>query len=262
MIIIVGERLNSSRRPVLEAMQKRDMKFLLEDALKQEAAGAHFIDLNAASLLDNEVDTLRWAVPLLQEKLNIPLSIDTPNSRAMEEGLKSHKGRALLNSLTYESKKLESLLPIIKKYRPYVIALCMDEKGLPQTPEEELSIASKIVNFFDREGVNREDIFIDPLVRPVSVDQNSGLLFLESLKKIKRNLPEVKTIAGLSNISFGLPNRRLINRTFLALALKQGLDAAILDPLDKKLLTSLSATQALLGKDPSLKNYLRLMREK
>jgi len=261
-MIIVGERLNSSRKSVIEAMQKRDEKFLLEEAQKQEEAGANFIDLNTASLLEKEVETLTWAIPFLQKELNIPLSIDTPNPEAMREGLKVHKGKALLNSLTYESKRIESLIPLIKEFKPYVIALCLDEKGLPQASEEELSIASKMVNLLEKEGIDREDIFIDPLVRPIAVDQGSGLIFLESLRKIKDNFPEVKTIAGLSNISFGLPNRRLINRTFLVLALQHGLDAAILDPLDKTLLPSLHTAQALLGQDPSLKNYLQEIRKK
>jgi cobalamin-dependent methionine synthase I len=255
-MIIVGERLNSSRRPVLQALENRNEQFLLEEALKQEEAGANYIDLNTAALLDKEVEILKWAILLLQEKLSIPLSIDTPNPIAMEQGLKIHKGKALLNSLSGETEKIKSFLPLIKDYKPNVIVLCMDEKGLPQSSEEELAIAFRMIDLLVKEGINIKDVFIDPLVRPLSVNNEAGILFLESLQKIKKSLPEVKTIAGLSNISFGLPKRKLMNRAFLVLALKYGLDAAILDPLDKKLLASLSAAQALLGKDPSLKNYL------
>jgi cobalamin-dependent methionine synthase I len=255
-MIIVGERLNSSRRPVLQALENRNEQFLLEEALKQEEAGANYIDLNTAALLDKEVEILKWAILLLQEKLSIPLSIDTPNPIAMDQGLKIHKGKALLNSLSGETEKIKSFLPLIKDYKPNVIVLCMDEKGLPQSSEEELAIAFRMIDLLVKEGINIKDVFIDPLVRPLSVNNEAGILFLESLQKIKKSLPEVKTIAGLSNISFGLPKRKLMNRAFLVLALKYGLDAAILDPLDKKLLASLSAAQALLGKDPSLKNYL------
>jgi len=259
-MIIVGERLNSSRKPVFQALQKKDEKFLLNEALKQEQAGASFIDLNTAALLGKEVETLKWTIPLLQKKLSVPLSIDTPNPQAMEEGLRIHQGKALLNSLSGEIKKIKSIVPLIKEYKPYVITLCMDERGLPKSSEEELSIAIKMVNLLEKEGINLEDIFIDPLVRTIGADQEAALLFLESLQKIKKNMPEVKTIAGLSNVSFGLPNRSLINSTFLALALQAGLDAAIIDPLDKKLIASLYSAQALLGKDPSLKNYLKAVR--
>lgn len=255
-MIIVGERLNSSRRPVLQALQKRNERFLLEEALKQKQAGASFLDLNTAALLDKEVETLKWAIPLLQEKLRIPLSIDTPNPEAMEQGLRIHKGKAILNSLSSEPEKIKSFLPLIKVYRPYVIILCMDEEGLPQSSEKALTIAFRMIDLLVREGDNIEDVFVDPLIRPLGIDDEAGNLFLESLRKIKKSLPEVKTIAGLSNISFGLPKRRLINRAFLVLALSHGLDAAILDPLDKRLMASLSAGRALLGRDPSLQNYL------
>lgn len=259
-MIIVGERLNSSRRPVLEALNRKDKKYLVDQAKKQEEAGASYIDLNTAALLDKEVQTIKWAIPLLQKGVNIPISIDTPNPQAMEEGLKIHKGQALLNSLSGESNRIKALLSLIKEYRPRLIVLCLDDKGLPKTSDKELSIAKKMVNLLDKEGVNHEDIFIDPLVRPIGFDQNAGELFLESLEKIKKNLPSVNTIAGVSNVSFGLPRRKLLNRAFLVLAIQRGLDAAILDPLDREILTALRSAEALLGKDTALKNYLTLIR--
>jgi 5-methyltetrahydrofolate--homocysteine methyltransferase len=261
-MIIVGERLNSSRKSVLEALERRDEQFLLEQAVSQEKAGASYIDLNAAALIDKEIPTLRWAIPLLQKNIRVPLSLDTPNPEAMEEALKIHQGRALLNSLAGDAKCLQALIPLIRDYKPRVIALCLDEKGPPQSSDYALSRAEKMAGLLVREGVNSEDIFVDPLVRPIGVDSNSGALFLESVERIKKNLPEVKTIAGLSNVSFGLPQRRQLNRTFLALALSRGLDAAICDPLDDELQATLHAAQALLGKDPSLKEYLKAFRER
>jgi cobalamin-dependent methionine synthase I len=259
-MIIVGERLNSSRHPVLEALNRQDKKYLIDQALRQEKAGASYIDLNTAALLDKEVQTLKWAIPLLQKELHIPLSIDTPNPEAMKAGLKIHKGQALLNSVSCEAKRLKAFLPLIKEYRPRLIVLCLDDEGLPQTSAKELSIARKMVNVLDKAGVNHKDIFIDPLVRPIGVDQKTGELFLEALEKIKKNLPSVKTIAGVSNVSFGLPRRKLLNRAFLVLAVQKGLDAAILDPLDKEILAALHSAEALLGKDPGLKNYLAFIR--
>jgi len=259
-MIIVGERLNSTRSQVLQALERKDKRHLIDEAKKQEAAGASYIDLNAAALLEKEVERLKWAIPILQKELKIPLSIDTPNPEAMEEGLKIHKGQAIMNSLSGETKRIKTFLPLVSKYRPRVIALCLDDEGLPRSSDRELSIAARLVTLLRKEGVGLEDIFLDPLVRPVAVDHKAGELFLESLEKIKKNFPRVKTVAGISNISFGLPRRKLLNRTFLILALKAGLDAAIVDPLDKEIMAAVSAAEALLGKDPSLKGYLKSIR--
>lgn len=259
-MIIIGERLNSSRKDVQEALARKNETFLLEQAKLQEGAGADYIDLNASALLDKEVEVLCWAIPLLQKELKVPLSVDTPNAEAMAEALKIHRGRALLNSLTGEEKKIQSLLPLIKNYQPQVILLCLDDKGLPDKPERALSIAHKMVELLVKQGLRAEDIFVDPLVRPVGADWRAGSLFLESLERIKNHLPGIKTIAGLSNVSFGLPQRKLLNRTMLVLALKAGLDAAICDPLDEELQAALASSSALLGLDPSLKNYLQFIR--
>ncbi|MBA7664748.1 5-methyltetrahydrofolate:corrinoid/iron-sulfur protein co-methyltransferase [subsurface metagenome] len=259
-MIIVGERLNSSRRSVLEALNRKDIKYLIDQAKRQEKAGASYIDLNTAALLDKEVQTLKWAIPLLRKELRIPLSIDTPNPEAMEAGLKIHKGQALLNSLSGEAQKIKDFLPPYQGVQaPYNRPL-LDDEGLPETSDKELSIARKMVNLLDKEGVEHKDIFIDPLVRPIGVDQKAGELFLEALEKVKKNLPSVSTIAGVSNVSFGLPKRKSLNRAFLVLALQRGLDAAMLDPLDKEIMAAVHSSEALLGKDPSLKNYLTFIR--
>jgi 5-methyltetrahydrofolate corrinoid/iron sulfur protein methyltransferase len=259
-MIIIGERLNSSRKSVLEALECRDAKFVCEQAKKQEQAGAAYIDLNAAALVDGEIEGLRWAIPLLQSEVKIPLSIDTPNPKAMEAALKIHKGRALLNSVTGERSSLDALLPIIREFRPRVIALCLEETGPPASAGMAVARAEKLTDALTAAGLEAEDIFLDPLVRPIGVDTASGALFLDSVEAIKRAMPQVKTMAGLSNVSFGMPQRRLINRTFLALAMARGLDAAICDPLDAEIQATIHAAAALLGQDPSLKSYLRYSR--
>ncbi len=261
-MIIVGERLNSTRKPVFQALNIKDKKYLQNEALRQERAGADYIDLNTAALLDQEIPTLKWAIPQLQKKLKVPLSIDTPNPEAMGEGLKIHKGQALLNSLSGESQRIKSFLPLIRKYKPRVIILCLDDKGIPVNSDQELSIAEKMVDLLLKKGTKAEDIFVDPLVRPIGVDPRAGKIFLDALQKIKKNIPQVKTIAGISNVSFGLPRRKLLNRTFLNLALQKGLDAAILDPLDMEIIASLFSTQALLGEELAMKNYLGYIRRK
>ena len=257
---IIGERLNSTRRAVKDALENRNVDFLLQETKKQLDRGAAAIDLNAATLMESELEALKWAVPLLQEQFSAPISIDTPNKTAMEAGLKVHRGQAVLNSMTAESSRIADLLPLVKTYRPITIILCMDDAGLPQTPREELKIASRMVELMEREGIDLEDIFLDPLVRPVGADPDSGRLFLDSLSLIKGQYPDIKTIAGLSNVSFGLPRRNLINHTFLTLAMSHGLDGAILNPLDKDMISAVRTGEALLGLDPMLRKYLSYIR--
>jgi len=205
---------------------------------------------------------LRWAVPLLQERVDLPLAIDSPHPLAIEVGLSLHRGRAFLNSLSLEKNRWEELLPIIKEYRPLIVALCLDEAGLPSTPEETLQLAQRISTKLEKEGLDPADVFLDPLVRPLGVDYKAGTLFLLSLRLIKQELPAFRTIAGISNISFGLPLRSLLNRSLLSLAVEVGLDAAIIDPCDSEMTASLKASEALCGRDINLKAYLSYARER
>jgi 5-methyltetrahydrofolate corrinoid/iron sulfur protein methyltransferase len=261
-MIIVGERLNSSRESVRRALENRDAAFVLDQARRQAEAGAAYIDLNAAALMDQEVEALRWAIPVLQNELSVPLALDTPNPAAMAEALRIHRGKPLLNSLTAEPERLDALLPLVREHKPCVIALLLDDKGPPPDADGALAVAEKLLVRLTREGLADDEIFLDPLVRPVGVESRFATVFLDSLEKIKTCLPGVKTIAGLSNVSFGLPQRKLLNRTLLVLALERGLDAAICDPLDADLRAALRAAEALLGRDPSLRNYLKFIREK
>ena len=260
-MIVIGERLNSTREPVLKAMRDRDEAYIIKQAASQEKAGASYIDLNAAALLGGEIETLKWVIPLLKRELHIPLAIDTTSAEAMAAGLELHAGQALLNSLSGESERIRRFLPLIKEHKPQVLVLCLDDDGLPQTSEKELSVARRMVDLLVSEGVDPKDIFVDPLVRPIGVDEGAAELFLRSLTKIKEALPQVKTVAGISNVSYGMPRRSLLNKTLLVLALGRGLDAAILDPLDPEIMSALKAARALLGRDPSLKTYLASVRE-
>lgn len=247
-MIIIGERLNSSRPAVRDAFVKRDASYLTEQARLQALAGASFLDVNAAALLEVEAEVLRWAVPLLQKAAGIPLSIDSPDPTAMEAALGAYRGRALLNSLTGEKTKTEQCLPLIKRYHPRVIVLCLDDRGAATTPVRALAIARRITGLLLRQGLKCEDIFVDPLVHSAAADRDAAVRVLASLRMIKKRLPGIRTVAGLSNISFGLPHRRIVNRAFLVMALEAGLDAAICDPLDKDLRMALAAGEALLGR--------------
>jgi 5-methyltetrahydrofolate--homocysteine methyltransferase len=259
-MIIVGERLNSSRKSVFEAFQTQNAGFFVDQALRQEQAGARYIDVNAAALLDDEVDALRWVLPILQEKLSVPLSIDTPNARAAEEGLKLCAKRPLLNSLTLESRRLDQILPLVRKFKPRVIALCLDDEGLAQTPARAAEIAKRAKETLVREGLEAEDIFIDPLVRPIGAEPAALKTFVDSIPRLKHEVAGIRTIAGISNVSFGLPLRPALNRALIVLAVERGLDAAICDPLDEELQSLAHAALALAGRDPGLKQYLKFAR--
>lgn len=261
-MIIIGERLNSSRKSVRLALENRDEDFLIKEALDQVRAGAQYLDVNVSVLPDQEIELIKWVIPLIQSQVNVPLAIDSPNPQALATGLALHRGRAFLNSLTLEKERWNLTIPLIREYRPFVIALCLDESGLPDSPRKTLELAQKMRDSLEKEGLDPSDVFFDPLVRPLGVNYKAGSLFLESLRLIKRQLPGLKTVAGISNVSFGLPHRSLLNQTLLILAIEAGLDAAIFDPCDSEMLAALKAAKAVSGQDNFLKSFLNFIRDK
>jgi 5-methyltetrahydrofolate--homocysteine methyltransferase len=280
-MIVVGELINGSRQPIAQAIARRDGKAILEVARQQAAGGAHLLDVNAGTTPEKEVEDLAWLVGILTAELDIPLCkdlawlvgiltaeldiplcIDSPNVAAMEAGLKRAGQRgAMINSITAEKSRLESFLPLIGSHDPQVIALCMDDEGVPKQATDRLRVATRLAEILTGSGLSPEKIFLDPIISPISVDGQAGRTALETLALIKENIPEARTICGLSNISFGLPLRRLLNRNLLSLMLAAGLDAAILDPTDKSLMADLVATQTLLGRDEHCLGYITAARE-
>jgi 5-methyltetrahydrofolate--homocysteine methyltransferase len=260
-MLIVAERINATRKAIREALEKKDHQFFIQEAQKQEKAGAAFIDVNAGIEATKEVDDLKWLVEVIQDEISIPLCLDSANDLALEEALKVyHKKEVMINSFTAEGNRIQALLPIVKKYNTLVVGLAMGEGGIPQSVEDRMKLVDILMNAVDTYDIPHEHLFIDPLVVPIGTDQNQGKLFLESLQAIPKKYPGVRTICGLSNISFGMPNRRLINRAFLALSIGYGLHAAIIDPLDEKLMGILYASETLMGNDEFCMNYLSAFR--
>ena len=259
-MLIVGERINASRKSIASAIAGQDGFAIKKEAVDQHKAGAHFVDVNAGIFVDEEVRYLKWLVQTIQEETDIPLCMDSPNPRAIAEALAVHRGRAMINSITEEKGRYQKLIPIIKEFRPQVVGLCMTDGGMPQTSEERFAIASRLIEKLIAEGVTPEDIYIDPLVMPIGTDKSNGKAVLDTLEKISSSFPNVKTICGLSNISYGLPARRLINQIFLVAAMTKGLTAAILDPLDRRIMANLMTAQALLGKDDYCSGFLTAFR--
>jgi len=263
-MLIIGEKINSSRKNIQEMVENKKKELIQELARKQVEGGAQMLDLNIGTIRKNEPENMKWLVKVIQEAVNVPLCIDSPNQEAIKQGLEVYdcnKGKALINSVTVEREKLELILPLVKKYQCSVVALTMDEQGIPQGSKERFKIADELIKKLTGEGIFMEDIYIDPLALPVSTNIQNSNIALETLSRIKDSYPEVKTIIGLSNISYGLPERRLINQSFVVLAMACGLDAVILDSTDQKIMALIKATNLLQGKDEFCKQYLQAFRE-
>jgi len=255
-MIIVGEKINTSRKSIAEAVKRQDAVFIANVARDQAEAGAHYIDVNAGTFLDQEVDYLCWLVETVQNEVELPLCLDSPNPKALSEAIKHHKGEPMINSISLEKDRFQSLLPVITSQPCSVVALCMAQTSMPITVEERVQVGSELIKKLTDEGILLEKIYVDPLVQPVSVDTRMGIATLGAINKIMNGFPGVNTICGLSNISFGLPERCLINRNFLALCMSYGLSAAILDPTDKQLMAALLTVEVLLGRDEYCENFI------
>lgn len=255
-MVIIGERINSSRRPIQPAIERKDSAAIQEIAKKQEEAGASYIDVNAGTFVSAEPEYLEWLVETVQQVVTVPLCIDSPNPQAAQRAIQACQRTPMLNSISGESKRVEQMLPLVKQYGCSVIALCMDDSGIPDQAEERLQIASRLLEKLQKEGVDRSRVWFDPLIYPVSTGSHFGLVALETIRLIKSSLPGAQTICGLSNISHGLPNRKILNQAFLVMCMAAGLDGVILDPLDRRMMALLLAGEAVLGKDEFCSSYI------
>jgi cobalamin-dependent methionine synthase I len=255
-MIIVAERINATRKAVREAVEKKDDAHIVKEAKDQFEAGAAVIDVNAGAHPDREEADMSWMIDLVQGAVDTRISIDSSSSAVIMANIHKLKKTPMINSVSLEKKKLEAMAPALTEREADVIALCMDDSGLPKTADQAFSNAERITEELGRLGIAREHIFIDPLVQTISADHTKGVMVLETIRRIRNRIEGVHVICGLSNISYGMPERFLINRTFLTLAVGAGLDAAIVDPLDKKLMTAIYASEMLVGQDPYCRNYL------
>jgi len=255
-MIIVGEQINTSRKSIAEAVEKRDTGYIVKIAREQAEAGAHYIDVNAGTFLEQEAECLCWLVKTVQNELDLPLCLDSPNPSALAEAIKQHKGEPIINSISLEAERFQALLPVVTSQPCHVVALCMAEMSMPTTVEDRVQVGAELIKKLTDAGIPLEKIHVDPLIQPISVDTGMGLAALGAISRIVNDFPGVGTICGLSNISFGLPARRLINRNFLSLCLSHGLSAVILDPTDKQLMATLLAVEMLLNRDEYCDNFI------
>lgn len=261
-MVIVGELINASRKEIATIIEAQDAEAVKKVAKDQYEAGANYIDVNAGIFVGKEGDYLQWLVKNVQEVVDWPCCIDSPDPKAIEKALSVHKGVAMINSISLEKERYDKLLPLVAGTDLKVVALCMSDEGMPQTAEERVKIAEKLINGLVKNNVPLDNIYVDPLVQPVSTDSKFGAEFLGAIQMIMTRFQGVHTICGLSNISYGLPGRKYLNQIFALLAISRGIDALILDPLDKKMMAALIAAETLIGRDDYCMNYLKAYRDK
>lgn len=259
-MIIVGELINASRKPIQEAIKTGDASYIQKVAKDEADAGANYIDVNAGVFVGQEADYLKWMVQLVQDVVEVPCCIDSPDPKAIEVALKVHKGPAMLNSISLEKERYDAFIPLVAGTTHKVVALCMSDEGMPETAEARVKIADDLINRLVKKGLCLDQIFVDPLVQPLSTNSIYGAEFLKAIEMIMNDYPGIHTMCGLSNISFGLPLRKFLNRTFGIMAIDRGLDGMIMNPLDKEFIASIIAAEALRGKDNYCMKYLQAYR--
>jgi 5-methyltetrahydrofolate--homocysteine methyltransferase len=257
---IIGEKINGTRKHVGQAIKDRNADFIRTLAKDQVEAGADYLDVNAGTSHDREGDDLVWLVETIQSVLDTPLCLDSANPQALTVAIKATNKTPMINSISGEPNRLEHIVPIAAENNCPVIALAMDDKKIPESSAVRVSIIQELLEATRQAGIPDKHMYIDPLVMALSTNTQSGEVFFDTIRTIRKDAPETHFTAGLSNISFGLPARSYINRAFLTLAIAAGLDSAVLDPMDKELMRALLAAQLVLGHDRFCRNYITAYR--
>jgi cobalamin-dependent methionine synthase I len=263
-MLFIGESINGTIPKVGQAILDRNQTFLQELARTQYECGAHFLDVNAGVASGNEEEDLRWLVTVVQKEVPIPLMLDSANPEALKAALSVYKNSEppILNSISGEDEKWNKLFPVLVEKRSKVVVLLMDDQGIPKTMEERLKIADRLFKRLTEANIQPDYIYFDILVLSVAVEPEAALITLETIKTIRSNFQKSHTICGVSNVSMGLPGRRLLNRTFLAMAIYAGLDTLLIDVRDQALLSSIYASKVIVNQDLYCLEYLQAYREK
>jgi cobalamin-dependent methionine synthase I len=267
-VLIVGERINTSRKHIRKAVEERNAAYIQEEARKQEAAGATMIDVNAGTSVTTEVDDLKWLVSVVQEAVKVPLCIDSPNPAALAAALPLHKnGQPMINSVTAETARISAVLPLVRKYDTLVVGLAMGDGGMPNGFEDRMASVKTIAAAVRKEGMPLSKVYFDPVICPVSTKQTEPAAALQTVRYIMANSGEgqefegAHTTCGLSNVSFGLPKRGLLNKAYMVMMMAAGIDGLIIDPTEPQMMPLLLASRAVLGKDEYCMEYIAAERE-
>ncbi len=262
---IIGERINTSIKYIEKAYVEKDAKVIQEEAKKQVEAGAHIIDVNAGLKPENNLQRLEWAVDIVQEVTDVPLAVDSIHPKAIEAGLRRCRDvkNCITNSITLQRPRINGILPLVKEMGCKVVGVTIDDKGMPDHAEGRLEIAKRLAEAVDSYGIDLSRVYIDFMCLPVSAPgwYRQALISLESLRLIKKELPQVKAMVNVSASSWNLPKRSLATRTFQAMLMTSDLDAVLLNPLDRELMATIVAAETMLGKDKDCAAYLTAHKE-
>ena len=260
--VIIGERINpTGRKKMLKALQDGDFDMVRQDAKSQVDAGARILDVNAGVPGADEPALLKQVMATVMEITDVPLCIDTADPEALEAALKTYEGKALINSSNGEERSMGAVLPLVKEYGAAVIGLCMDDDGIPTTADARLKVASRIIERAGKLGIPIEDIVIDPLALTMGSDHTAGLVAMQTIEKVIAEFG-VNITMGASNISFGLPDRKFINSTFIAMAIHAGLTCPITNPLEPEVSISIKAADLSMGRDEYGMAWIKAFRER
>ena len=254
---IIGEKINGTLKLVQKAILERNSEYIQNLAVKQVDAGVDWLDINAGTHPDRETEDLTWLISCVQEITDVPLCLDSANHDPLAAALDIIGKTPMVNSISLEKNKIDTILPLVAENGCDVIALAMNEHGIPENTEKRLHIIRELLSITREHGISDDRVYIDPLVMAASTNIQNGSYVLDTIRISREEFPEVHFSVGLSNISFGLPLRSLVNQTFMALAISFGLDTAILDPLDRDLRGTMLAAELILGRDRHCQQFSR-----
>ena len=260
MFTVIGERINTTLKKVKAAVADRDADYISDDVKKQTEAGATYIDVNAGARIGHEEEDMKWLLGVVQGATDLPLCLDSPDPSILEMAYGLVEKRPMVNSISLEKDRFEPMMDYLKGKDCRIVALCMDDTGMPKTSEDIISRARTLVAELEKIGFKRDDIFIDPLVQPISVDTTNGPMVMRAVRTIMTEMEGVHTTGGLSNISYGLPQRRIINRCFLAMMVAHGFDSAIMDPLDREVMEVVLTADMVAGNDDFCMRFIKATR--
>lgn len=260
-MIIIGEKINGTRKAVAKAIRERDTDFIAELAKSQVKAGSSYLDVNAGTAPEREPEDMVWLVNTIQDVCDTPLCLDSANPAALRAGLELVKTTPLINSVSGEKPRIEGVLPLALEFKTNLILLALDDvTGIPDTSDGRMEIVDRLVSLAKDGGLSESQLFVDPLVTAISTGTENALITYETIQKIRQAYPECHITSGLSNISFGVPARPLVNSAFMSMAVQVGLDSAILNPNDRNLMGVMLASEMLMGKDRFCQTYSKAFR--
>ncbi|MDO5409206.1 MAG: dihydropteroate synthase [Lachnospiraceae bacterium] len=257
-MLLIGEKINGTRKAVQKAILSRNTEAIIALVKEQTEAGADYLDVNAGTGPDRELEDILWLLDIVQSYApDIPVCIDSSSAATLKAAL-PHVGKTpMINSINADSARLEAFIPLVKEYAASVIALALDESksGMPKNNEERMENIDRILEATRKAEIPDSDVYIDPLIMAVSTDNNAGSTVLACIREIRQKYPETHITGGLSNISFGLPERAIVNRTFLTLAMAAGMDSAVCNPANRSFIEAMKATDMILGNDRFCRKY-------